>query len=148
MTDDRHLREQFSALRREDTRRAEAASRVLARVKARSEEGSVRLRSGRPWPSWAPAVAVAALALVVWLTLPVPAHGPADGTSELRLADVDLRALGSLRMPTDSLLEPVHLNLLGSRAPELLPIPALPEPPPVRESRDRRRIPSWRRTVS
>lgn len=137
MTDDRDLRERFDGLRREDSRDAEPAPRVLARARALREESS---RSSRAWRAWAPGAAVAALAALVWLALPAPAPAPAAGTDALRLAEIDFDALGSLRTPTDSLLELGRLKMLGRRAPELLPIPALPARPPVRESRARRRI--------
>lgn len=133
MSDDRDLQERFEKLRSEDARAADPAPRTLARVRSLRDEragGRSRMRV------WLPAGVVLAAALVLWLALPIAKAPAPDQAAIPALSKRDLAALGSLRTPTDSLLEIGKIRLLGGQPPELLPLPELPTPP-VRESRIR-----------
>ena len=141
MSKDRDLHQRFGALRAEDAARAEPASQMLGSVRARANEREERENSwsARPWRTWAPAAAALALIAGVWWTLPQSAPAPRLDTELPLSADLDLRRLGSLRTPTDALLGFAPPTVLGSRPPELLPLPKLPAPAPVRESAATRR---------
>ena len=139
MSRDRDLGERFRSLRSEDGAGAEPASRMLGRVRARGEERAAHHWSARPWQTGAAAAAIVALVAALWWTFPQVAPAPAADTELLLAANIDLQRLGSLRTSTDSLLEIARPNLLGSRPPELLPLPKLPPPAPVRESAATRR---------
>ncbi len=129
MNADRDLTERFAKLRSEDANAAPPAARTLARARARGDRRSGEATMG--WRSWGFVSAVlAGVVLVAWLAFPM--SSPQDPSADF--SEFDLVALGTLRTATDSLLEFRGVRLLGARAPELLPLPALPEKPPSRES--------------
>lgn len=133
MSEDRDLEKRFAKLRSEDAREADPAPRTLARVRALRDE---RPDGGSPWRFWLP-IGIAAAALSLWLAVPL-ASPPSDRAELPQFSERELVVLGSLRMPTDSLLDIGRIHLLGAKPPELLPLPELPKPP-VRESHVRNR---------
>ena len=133
MSEDRDLEDRFAKLRSEDARAAAPAARTLARVRALRDE---RPDGGSPARIWLTVGVALAAALALWLALPL-ASPPASDRAELpEFSERELAVLGSLRTPTDSLLEIGTIDMLGKRPPELLPLPELPRLP-VRESRNR-----------
>lgn len=142
---DEDLRRRFETLRAEDAAAAAPVERVLAQARARSAaaERGAGLSRWRPRRIGRLAFAAAAIAAVALLTLPAilddAAPLPANRAATPLPVELDLHALGSLRTPSDSLLEVPGVDLLGSRPSELLPLPKLPAAPP-RSSELHRRI--------
>jgi len=131
---DDDLRRRFEALRDEDAAAAAPFERVLAHVRARAaaaESGSGDGFFSRRAAGLALGGLAAAALLLALPTFWPATRPPATESSEpARLAELDLRSLGSLRTPTDSLLSIPGVYLLGSLPSELLPLPTLPATTP------------------
>jgi hypothetical protein len=135
MNSDRDLEERFEQLRDEDAHVSAPASQVLSRVRARQDEE--RGEKGLPARVWLVTGIAIAGALALWLAGPLGGPPASEHVLAPELSKRQLAELGSLRMPTDSLLEIGQIHMLGDRPPELLPLPELPKLP-VRESHARR----------
>ncbi len=116
MTDD-ELRQRFAEVRDADAARAEPAARLVARARAQQAE-----TRPRRWPVLLATATLAALvAVFVW-----PPAGIAPDEADLDLDAATIHALGSLRRPTDSLLDIGRPLARADRRGEWLILPSIP----------------------